>query len=155
MSRILVVDDDPDIRDLLSDAMELIGHCVNTAAHGGEALEQLARQRADLVLLDVMMPVMDGWTFLRHCRSDARWAALPVLVLSAMHDVHPAQAGAQAYMGKPFVLAALLEHVERLLTERTGSSNTGPAAAPAGVGSSLSDARGPASIAFRPAPRLG
>ena len=82
--RVLVVDDDPDILDALSEILEVEGYDVQRARNGREALQRLEQAMPDLVLLDLMMPVMDGWAF---ARSRARGARPPIIVLSADRNV--------------------------------------------------------------------
>src|SRR6478672_9494529 len=82
--RVLVVDDDPDILDALSEILEVEGYKVQRARNGREALQRIEQDMPDLVLLDLMMPVMDGWEF---ARSLAPGARPPIIVLSADRNV--------------------------------------------------------------------
>ena len=84
-SRLLVVDDDPDVRDSLSRALRYAGYQVITAVHGGDALDAVARSPVDLIVLDVLMPIMDGFEACRRLRE--RGDATPVLVLTARDAV--------------------------------------------------------------------
>ena len=86
MPKILVVDDSSDSREPLMRLLRLQGHGVTSAGDGVEALEAIERNAPDLILLDVMMPHMDGLTFLKHLRSDPGHKNLPVIVVSAMTD---------------------------------------------------------------------
>lgn len=118
--RVLVVDDDEDLRAALADILEAEGYEVSVAADGQEALEVLREEGAPLpglVLLDMMMPVMDGWEFCAHQRRDPRLAHVPVLVLSASADVERAAAelGTQGYLRKPMDIDALLGAVAQQL----------------------------------------
>src|SRR5512138_3072107 len=83
MSRILVVDDEPIVRMLLAESLADAGHSVTAARNGAEALERVLAQPADMVLLDLLMPGMDGVTFLRERQVHPRLASVPVIVLSA------------------------------------------------------------------------
>jgi CheY-like chemotaxis protein len=115
--RILVVDDDRAIRTLLRDALDLEGYAVTTAANGAEALARMDGVLPDAIVLDLMMPVMDGRTFLQQCHADPRYTHTPVLVLSASHnltDLAP-ELGARACMAKPFDIDVLLAVVDRLV----------------------------------------
>ena len=71
MNHILIVDDDPAIRDVVSDILEMSDYCVKTACNGAEALDHIRDDRPAAVLLDLMMPVMDGWEFLREYKVEA------------------------------------------------------------------------------------
>lgn len=118
MARVLVCDDDPSVRSLLEVTLGF-DHEVLLVENGKEAVELLAeRGDVDLLVLDVMMPVMDGLTALRALRSSAATADLPVLMLSAKAQDADADAGldagADAYMTKPFDPLELEELVEQL-----------------------------------------
>jgi CheY-like chemotaxis protein len=116
MKSILVVDDDSSVRELLT---IILGdqYTVSDARDGSEALQLIGRKVPDVVLLDMTMPVMDGWTFLKVCRSQPRCAALPVLVLSAepTASADSQLLGAQECLYKPFDIDVLLAAVARLL----------------------------------------
>ena len=109
--RILVVDDDSDIRAALEDALSVSGYEVADARNGNEALQRLRSVRCDLVLLDLMMPVMTGWEFRDEQLRDPAVAGVPVIVISAARS--PAPIDAAAYLPKPFDLDRLLELVDR------------------------------------------
>ncbi len=106
-TRVLVVDDDPDIRELLCAVLEDDGWEARPAANGKLALAALEAWQPDLVVLDLMMPVMDGWTFAERMRE--RWQ-IPIVVLSAATDArrHAERIGAAAVLPKPFDLDRLL-----------------------------------------------
>jgi CheY-like chemotaxis protein len=116
-SRVLVVEDDVTIRTLIAEALEGEGYDVVTASNGAEALMMLVLLKPDAILLDLMMPVMDGRAFLAARRQDPRDAAIPVLILSAAHDLGALapELGARACMAKPFDLDVLLAVVEHLV----------------------------------------
>ncbi len=109
-SKVLVVDDDPDVRSFLSTFLELEGYEVLTAANGAEALHSVAGQRPDIILLDLMMPVMDGWTCCRQLKANRYTSHLPIVIISASHDLDGQlrEVGASAYVAKPFDLDCLL-----------------------------------------------
>jgi two-component system response regulator MprA len=102
---VLVVDDDHDIREALASILREEGFAVREARDGLEALEQVALSEPDVMLLDLMMPVMNGWEVIKSLRRANR--SLPVIVLSAV----PAQ-GCTDYIQKPVSLDRLLELLE-------------------------------------------
>src|SRR5688500_14318353 len=105
MPRILVVDDDPTIVRLLEVNLKLEGYEVTSASNGREALESIASQRPDMVICDVMMPVMDGVEVVRKLKMDDALKDLPIVLLSAKAqeiDIRAGKgAGADDYMTKP------------------------------------------------------
>jgi CheY-like chemotaxis protein len=114
---ILVVDDEDAIREVISETLELEGYRVEKAADGNEALLMVKATHPDAIVLDLMMPGMDGWTFLNQCRKDDRCGGTPVMVMSAYRrlgevtrDLH-----VQACLEKPFDLDVFLKAIERLL----------------------------------------
>lgn len=123
---ILVVDDDPAIRATISDILTTEGYPVETAADGAEALAVVERSRPALVLLDMRMPVLDGWGFARGLRE--RGLRLPILVMTATQNARrwAEEIGADGYLAKPFDLLDLLRAVERLKGTRSGSPQTAP-----------------------------
>lgn len=83
MARILVVDDEPDVRELFNITLKMAGHETDTVKHGLEAIERLATDSPDLIVLDLMMPHMDGFTFLSHVRAEMPSKPMRVLVATA------------------------------------------------------------------------
>ena len=116
-SRLLVVDDDPDVRDSLRRALGYAGYAVATAANGADALASVSRSPVDLIILDVLMPMLDGFDTCRALRE--RGNATPVIVLTARDAVDDRvaglEAGADDYLVKPFALRELLARVNALL----------------------------------------
>lgn len=115
---ILVVEDDADIRDALETYLAGEGYPVFTARNGQDALARLREIPApSLVLLDLMMPVMNGWDFLEAQKTDSVIATLPVVVVSALREGAALQGGmptgAVAYLKKPIGLDALMDVVEK------------------------------------------
>jgi CheY-like chemotaxis protein len=112
--RVLVVDDDPDIRELLFTALEDEGFDVVPAANGREALAIIRTFRPDVIVLDLMMPVMDGWQFASELR--ARDEDIPLVLLSAANDLptHAKALAAAEVIEKPFELAELLPKIARV-----------------------------------------
>jgi DNA-binding response OmpR family regulator len=121
MASVLVVDDEDDIRELLRINLELDGHVVSTARNGHEALARVAEQVPDVMVLDVMMPGMDGWEVLARMKSQghADAASVPVLMLTARTDdmdrLRGGIEGAIRYLTKPFSLTELRTEVRRAL----------------------------------------
>jgi DNA-binding response OmpR family regulator len=112
---VLVVDDDPDILQTLALCLSTEGYRVVMAGNGKEALELLAGELPAVILLDLMMPVMDGWQFVAELDKQGRRAS-PLLILSADRAVqgHAARLRADAYLAKPFDLDELLVKVSQL-----------------------------------------
>jgi CheY-like chemotaxis protein len=118
---VMVVDDDPDIREVLSDCLEMEGYDVVEASNGAEALSSLRRGvRPDLIVLDLMMPVMDGWKLGEELKHDPALSSVPVLLTSAVNDLEKAAAsiGARACLAKPFALTSFLAAVELFCARR-------------------------------------
>jgi two-component system chemotaxis response regulator CheY len=114
--RILVIDDASLVRRYYRDALERAGFEVDEALNGVEALEKLLAEAADLLIVDVNLPQMDGFTFLRSLRQQAApIAAIPALVISTEagpHDRRAARsAGANFYLVKPVAQDTLVQHV--------------------------------------------
>lgn len=115
MRRILVVEDDPAIRELVADLLELFAYAAETAENGAVALERMAQGLPDAVLLDMMMPVMDGLAFIAACRGNPRWSVVPIVLMTAAVDaVVPRELAVQAILTKPFDSDDLLDVVQRL-----------------------------------------
>lgn len=123
---LLVVDDDEDSRDIVSRRLARAGYNVSTAASGIEALGALERQAVDLVLLDIMMPEMDGYQVLERMKSDAMLNRIPVLMLTAVNDrdgvLRCLRLGAKDYIVKPFDIHALRSRIEKCLADRRRSA---------------------------------
>lgn len=119
---VLVVDDNADNRDLLTAYLEMQGHTVDTASNGQLALEAMLNVDFDVVLLDIMMPVMNGYMVLEKMREDAKLQHLPVIVISAMTDIESIvrciELGATDYLFKPFDRTLLKARIQASLEKK-------------------------------------
>src|SRR5688500_19369225 len=123
--KILIVDDEDDILHFLELVLREKGYDVATASGGHEALTKAQLERPDLVLLDIMMPQMDGWEVLKLLRVDEATAQIPVAMVSARTDpkdrVQGLQEGAVDYICKPFALEDLLAKVDAIFSREISS----------------------------------
>jgi two-component system response regulator MprA len=126
--RVLVVDDDPDVREAVATALELEGHSVTTATDGLAALVRLGHAEFDALVLDVLMPNLDGFEVCRRLRASGN--RMPVLILTARDSEEDAirglDLGADDYVVKPFGLAELLARVRALLRRTRPVSEDAP-----------------------------
>ena len=111
MVSVLVVDDERDIREAVAEVLRDEGFEVHDAPDGAEALRQLRAHRPDVVLLDLMMPGMNGWEFCAARKCEPELSRIPVIVISALGRVSGVDA--QAFLQKPFELEALVSTVRR------------------------------------------
>jgi two-component system OmpR family response regulator len=120
---VLIVDDDPAIRGLMAEALRSEGYAVDMAAHGAEALDAMRARRPATVLLDLMMPVMDGFTFIEQCHREQLCVDVPIVVISAVQDAleRVAELHVHATLAKPFDI----EEVVRLVSLYAGAPNNG------------------------------
>jgi DNA-binding response OmpR family regulator len=129
VARILVADDDVDIRELVEFKLSTLGHDVVAVSDGAAAIDACRAQRPDLAVLDVMMPGVSGLDAIRAIRADPTLAGLPVILLTARaqeSDVETGfDSGADDYITKPFSPRELASRVEALL----GGSTTGASGA--------------------------
>ncbi|MBE6924332.1 MAG: response regulator transcription factor [Ruminococcaceae bacterium] len=120
---VLIVEDDRNIAELLQMYLEKEGYAVTVAADGGQGLNKFRSIRPDLVLLDVMMPVMDGWTVCRSIRAESQ---TPVIMLTAKGEtddkVAGLRSGADDYITKPFEMKEVLARIEAVLRRSTGAT---------------------------------
>ena len=119
MTTILVVDDEPLIAMALEAALEDVGYEVVTAANGRQGLERLAEARADLVLLDIMMPVMSGPVMLAAMAADPALAGIPVIILSSLPEatIQERTDGVAAIIRKPYTADQVLGEIAQALGE--------------------------------------
>ena len=119
MAMILAVDDDPDIRAVIEVTLESAGHTVVSAAGGEEAINKLRRRQFDLVLLDIMMPNVNGYQVLEQIRAMPSRAETPVVVITAKHDpegvLREIGQGIVDHLAKPFSPSELVDVVERAI----------------------------------------
>ena len=125
--RVLVVDDDPAILRLLSTNLKARGYEVMTAADGEEALEAVQKDFIDLIVLDIMMPKVDG---VQVCQRVREWSDIPIIILSARGDEHDKvkclELGADDYLTKPFGIAELMARINTAFRHR-GDATVAPA----------------------------
>src|SRR5213592_4044902 len=116
---VLVVDDDPQVREVVRVNLELEGYTVREAANAEEGLAQLEEDAPDLILLDVMMPQVDGWEMLRRVQERHGIGSIPVVMFSGKLDdaarAEAAERGAQGFIGKPFDLRSLIEQTKQIV----------------------------------------
>lgn len=121
-ARILVVDDDPEIVNLFAYALRRAGYQVEGVLDGRAALERARQAPPDLILLDVMMPGMDGYEVARQLRAEAATASTPIVMLTARaliaDQVEGLQAGANSYLVKPVTPSVLVNKVREILSIR-------------------------------------
>jgi CheY-like chemotaxis protein len=115
MNRVLIVDDEQDILETLQLILEMEGYVVDTASTGQQALEKMSAIVPDLVLSDVMMPVMNGIELLKRLKAHPQYRAIPIIISSAGNiDAH-ALRGCDAFLKKPVDLDVLVQTVARVL----------------------------------------
>ncbi len=119
MARILIADDDPLLRSLLQHKLAAEDHQIFASEHGGEVLGMVKDHAPDLIVLDAMMPVMDGFEVLRRLKAGAGTRNIPVIMLTALKReqdvVGGLQLGAADYLAKPFIPEELVQRIRRLL----------------------------------------
>jgi excisionase family DNA binding protein len=114
---VLIVDDDPRLREYVRVNLEMEGYAVREAGNAEEGLDVLEEASPDLVLLDVMMPGVDGWEMLRRVQERHGVGSIPVVMFSGQLDAEreAAERGAQGFVGKPFDLRALIEQTKQIV----------------------------------------
>lgn len=126
MATLLVVDDEFGIVEVISAALEEEGHRVLSAVNGRQGLQRLGEAPVDLVLLDFMMPIMDGPSMFRAMQAEAAFRGIPVLFMTSLDEARVRQECGPdvGYLRKPFSVSRLFRLVDRMLAERRGE---GPA----------------------------
>jgi DNA-binding response OmpR family regulator len=121
-ARILAVDDETDLTELIAYHLGRNGHLVETAANGWEAIDHVTRRRPDLILLDLMLPDLDGFGFCEILRRNPETASIPVIIISAWASTDSRllglELGALDYITKPFSPHELVERVNRFINQR-------------------------------------
>jgi two-component system, OmpR family, alkaline phosphatase synthesis response regulator PhoP len=121
MARILIVDDEIDVVDLVTYLLEREGHVILTARDGKEGLQRVREDAPDLIVMDIMMPEMDGYTMNKHLLTDAQARQIPVIVLTARGGLQGTSALApniQYHMEKPFDPKDLKDRIESILANK-------------------------------------
>jgi len=127
MAHVLVVDDEPEIVKMVAKILEARGHRVTVARDGQEALDEVARERPDVMVLDLNLPKVDGFEVCRRLRSAEPTRALPIVMLTAAYPslqdaTRGLGIGADEYVVKPFLREVLVHNVERLLPKQEPSA---------------------------------
>ena len=119
MSKVLLVDDHPDLREAMRTAMQSMGFAVITAKNGKEGVETAIIEKPDLILMDFMMPEMDGWEASRILRANPETKDIPILAITALFGPSDLQtcidAGCNDYIVKPFTPDQLLKKIKALI----------------------------------------
>jgi CheY-like chemotaxis protein len=127
-ARVLVVDDYPDAREMYTEYLEYCGFEVVQAANGMEALQRAADTQPDIILMDLSLPVMDGWEATRRLKADKRTAAIPVVALTghALAGISEGarKAGCDAFVTKPCLPEDLVTEIRRVLDQSKASTKT-------------------------------
>jgi DNA-binding response OmpR family regulator len=122
----MIVDDEYALRELLRQMLELAGYAVIEAVHGDDALIKLEETLPDAMILDVMMPQMDGITLCKHLRADSETADLPIIMLSGKTQKSAIEeglaAGANCYLCKPVSFDELISNLRQVLPKATAVS---------------------------------
>ena len=119
--RVLIVDDEPDIRQTLSAYLVKKGFAMDTANNGKEALDAIRRKKPDLIILDVMMPKMDGFTLLKRLKASSAHSGIPVIMLTKRSEPKNLDKGislnADFYLPKPFTLDNIMRFIKLVIAK--------------------------------------
>jgi CheY-like chemotaxis protein len=126
--RVLLVDDYPDAREMYTEYLEFSGFDVVQASNGMEALERAADATPDIILMDLSLPVMDGWEATRRLKADARTASIPVVALTghALAGISEGakRAGCDAFVTKPCLPEDLVSEIRRILDGKSSTTKS-------------------------------
>jgi len=127
MASILVVEDTADIRDILTRQLRYAGHQVSSATNGIDGIAYARAHLPDLIVMDLVMPLLNGWEAIKQLKADARCADLPILAITARALVETKEqaraAGCAAFISKPFTMLELFAAVDALMSVPQGMSN--------------------------------
>jgi CheY-like chemotaxis protein len=128
--KVLLVDDYPDAREMYAEYLDFSGFEVVEAANGMEALERAADTTPDIILMDLSLPVMDGWEATRRLKADSRTAHIPVVALTghALAGISEGakKAGCDAFVTKPCLPEDLVKQIRKVLDERAAAAERNP-----------------------------
>jgi two-component system, cell cycle response regulator DivK len=128
MAKILIVDDNRDVREVLQCQLKMLGYLVIAAENGYVAIEKAIVEQPDLILMDIMMPEMDGWQASRAVRAHPQTKNIPILASTAMSrraDLNACvEAGCNAYIVKPFTMVELKQKIGELITRYCGENHS-------------------------------
>ena len=119
--KIMIVDDEEDIRVSVGQIFEVSGYEIIKAVDGNDCLNKLEREIPDLVILDIMMPGMNGWDVAARIKENSKWSEIPIVFLTAKGDemsIGMGRLASEEYVVKPFDLIKLKERVEEILTTK-------------------------------------
>lgn len=119
MKRILIVDDEADVLKMVTYRVQKAGYEALTAIDGEKALEAVDKEHPDLILLDLRLPIVDGWEVCHHLKNDKKTASIPIIILSAsisaLNAEKTKELKAEDYVLKPFEPSILLEKIKQLI----------------------------------------
>ena len=123
--KILIIDDDPSVVLVMKSRLEANGFQVVIASEGGEGLEKACSEKPDLILLDIRMPNVDGWTFMNNMKNTKLSKEIPVIMTSAHGKMKElfASEGVVDFITKPFTADDLLEKIRKHLPQRSAGGN--------------------------------
>jgi CheY-like chemotaxis protein len=128
MAKILIVDDNSDVREVLRCQLEMLGYLVVSAENGYIGIAKATVEQPDLILMDIMMPEMDGWQASRAVRANPETKDIPILAATAMcrrADLNAClEAGCNGYIVKPFTIVELKQKIGELITPNCGKKHS-------------------------------